>query len=307
MRKKMLAAFAAAALAAAPALAEPWTKGYGGSGADRLTELVEYEGGLIAAGQTSSEDGDLETRTRSNQAGWMMRLNEAGTPLWSCCTAKNGRNRMRALYAHENGQISTALQGEGVEGFEWLIVSGEGKIVRRIEAPEIEAVCAHGGGKMFARFYDRDGEPHAALIVRHEDETCCVADMDAAGRVSRGLSFVVCMETSFAPCADGSGRVAMAYSYDGEAGVLLVKPGTDEAPEKVVIEGVASDASPILMPLEDGSVVVGGQQESGGGYLARINALGETMFAVSIDDPPDRMAVTPSGFVLHMMQLNPAL
>lgn len=46
MRKKMLAAFAAAALAAAPALAEPWTKGYGGSGADRLTELVEYEGGL---------------------------------------------------------------------------------------------------------------------------------------------------------------------------------------------------------------------------------------------------------------------
>ena len=222
MRKKMLAAFAAAALAAAPALAEPWTKGYGGSGADRLTELVEYEGGLIAAGQTSSEDGDLETRTRSNQAGWMMRLNEAGTPLWSCCTAKNGRNRMRALYAHENGQISAALQGEGVEGFEWLIVSGEGKIVRRIEAPEIEAVCAHGGGKMFARFYDRDGEPHAALIVRHEDETCCVADMDAAGRVSRGLSFVVCMETSFAPCADGSGRVAMAYSYGGEAGVLLV-------------------------------------------------------------------------------------
>ena len=209
MRKKMLAAFAAAALAAAPALAEPWTKGYGGSGADRLTELVEYEGGLIAVGQTSSEDGDLETRTRSNQAGWMMRLNEAGTPLWSCCTAKNGRNRMRALYAHENGQISAALQGEGVEGFEWLIVSGEGKIVRRIEVPEIEAVCAHGGGKMFARFYDRDGEPHAALIVRHEDETCCVADMDAAGRVSRGLSFVVCMETSFAPCADGSGRVAM--------------------------------------------------------------------------------------------------
>lgn len=74
-----------------------------------------------------------------------------------------------------------------------------------------------------------------------------------------------------------------------------------------MIEGVTSDASPILMPLEDGSVVVGGQQESGGGYLARINALGETMFAVSIDDPPDRMAVTPSGFVLHMMQLNPAL
>ena len=28
------------------------------------------------------------------------------------------------------------------------------------------------------------------------------------------------------------------------------------------------------------------------------------MFAVSIHDPPDRMAVTPSGFVLHMMQLN---
>ena len=99
MRKKMLAAFAAAALAAAPVLAEPWTKGYGGSGADRLKELVEYEGGLIAAGQTSSEDGDLETRTRSNQAGWMMRLNEAGTPLWSCCTAKRAKPDARAVCA----------------------------------------------------------------------------------------------------------------------------------------------------------------------------------------------------------------
>ena len=90
MRKKMLAAFAAAALAAAPALAEPWTKGYGGSGADRLTELVEYEGGLIAAGQTSSEDGDLETRTRSNQAGWMMRLNEVARRFGAAARRKTG-------------------------------------------------------------------------------------------------------------------------------------------------------------------------------------------------------------------------
>ena len=46
------------------------------------------------------------------------------------------------------------------------------------------------------------------------------------------------------------------------------------------------------------------RQEADTEKMARINALGETMFAVSIDDPPDRMAVTPSGFVLHMMQLN---
>lgn len=72
-------------------------------------------------------------------------------------------------------------------------------------------------------------------------------------------------------------------------------------------EGVTSDATPILMPLEDGSVVVGGQQESGGGYLARINALGETMFAVSIDDPPGQNGGYAQRFVLHMMQLNPAL
>ena len=128
MRRGILVGLAALLLAGAPALAEKRTRSYGGSGADRLTRLIEYGDGLIAVGRTDSRNGDLAMRTRRNQAGWMLCLNSEGAPLWSYCTAKDGRNAMSAPFAHENGQISAVLTGRGIDGLEWLIVSGEGRL-----------------------------------------------------------------------------------------------------------------------------------------------------------------------------------
>ncbi|MFR8177858.1 MAG: hypothetical protein ACLVB5_12610 [Christensenellales bacterium] len=50
MRRGILVGLAALLLAGAPALAEERTRSYGGSGADRLTRLIEYGDGLIAVG-----------------------------------------------------------------------------------------------------------------------------------------------------------------------------------------------------------------------------------------------------------------
>ena len=56
MRRGILVGLAALLLAGAPALAEERTRSYGGSGADRLTRLIEYGDGLIAVGRTDSRN-----------------------------------------------------------------------------------------------------------------------------------------------------------------------------------------------------------------------------------------------------------
>ncbi|MFR2019611.1 MAG: hypothetical protein ACLS6G_03440 [Christensenellales bacterium] len=105
MRRGILVGLAALLMAGAPALAEERTRSYGGSGADRLTRLIEYGDGLIAVGRTDSRNGDLAMRTRRNQAGWMLCLNGEGAPLWSYCTAKDGRNEMSAPLRTKTGRF----------------------------------------------------------------------------------------------------------------------------------------------------------------------------------------------------------
>ena len=250
MRRGILVGLAALLLAGAPALAEERTRSYGGSGADRLTRLIEYGDGLIAVGRTDSRNGDLAMRTRRNQAGWMLCLNSEGAPLWSYCTAKDGRNEMSAPFAHENGQISAVLTGRGIDGLEWLIVSGEGRLAQRRTAPAVETVCAHGGTDMTGMPYDRDGAPHLALIVEHGDGACCVADLDADGRLAQGAGFPK-GTAGFAPCVDGSGRLVSADCAGGEAGVMLVTPGTDDAPVRIPLSGVTAEAATAVLALED--------------------------------------------------------
>ena len=296
MRRGILAGMAALLLLlSAPALAEGRTRSYGGSGADRLTRLIEYGDGLIAVGRTDSRNGDLEMRTRSNQTGWMLCLNGEGAPLWSYCTAKDGRNEMSAPFAHENRQISAVLTGRGIDGLEWLLVGSEGKLAQRRTAPATGEACAHGGAAMVGMPYDRDGAPHLALIVDHGDDTCCVADLDLDGRVTRGASFAK-GAVDLAPCLDGSGRLVSADCENGEAGILLVTPGTEDAPTRVALSGAAADEVTAVLPLEDGSTVAAGRS-GGGGFLARVNALGEMIFAAATDAPFERLAANSSGFV----------
>ncbi|MFR8177857.1 MAG: hypothetical protein ACLVB5_12605 [Christensenellales bacterium] len=136
--------------------------------------------------------------------------------------------------------------------------------------------------------YDRGGAPHLALIVEHGDGACCVADLDADGRLAQGAGFPE-GTAGFAPCVDGSGCLVSADCAGGEAGVMLVTPGTDDAPVRIPLSGVTAEAATAVLALEDGSTVVGGKR-GGGGFLARVNALGETLFAVATDAPLDNVA-----------------
>lgn len=67
-----------------------WAQGsaaYGGSGQEALHEAIRTADGLFAVGETASTDGDLAGRTRSGEAGWALRLDEAGHVLWSFSSA----------------------------------------------------------------------------------------------------------------------------------------------------------------------------------------------------------------------------
>lgn len=77
---------------------------------------------------------------------------------------------------------------------------------------------------------------------------------------------------------------------------MLVTPGTDDAPVRIPLSGVTAEAATAVLALEDGSTVVGGKR-GGGGFLARVNALGETLFTVATDAPLERLAANSSGFV----------
>lgn len=144
--------------------------------------------------------------------------------------------------------------------------------------------------------YDRDGAPHLALIVEHGDGACCVADLDADGRLAQGAGFPK-GTAGFAPCVDGSGCLVSADCAGGEAGVMLVTPGTDDAPVRIPLSGVTAEAATAVLPA--GGRVHGWSAGSAAaaGFLARINALGETLFAVATDAPLERLAANSSGFV----------
>ena len=187
---------------ARPALAEERTRSYGGSGADRLTRLIEYGDGLIAVGRTDSRNGDLAMRTRHNQAGWMLCLNSEGAPLWSYCTAKDGRKRdERPLCARKRADFAV-LTGRGIDGAGMLIVSGEGRLAQRRTAPAVETVCAHGSTDMIGVLRPRrraasgvDCRARDGALLRRgsdADGAACPRRVDSKGTAG------------FAPCVDGS-------------------------------------------------------------------------------------------------------
>ena len=84
MRKRAAAALMAwMVMQATPAAAQDWLRSYGGSGRDSLREIVSVGDGILAAGSTTSSDGDLSIRTREGKTGWLLRLGADGSVLWN--------------------------------------------------------------------------------------------------------------------------------------------------------------------------------------------------------------------------------
>lgn len=311
MPKRGLAALAAAMMllsSAASAESAAYLRDYGGSGLDVYGDIAAIDGGLLVAGSTTSTDGDLRERTRSGKAGWLFRLDEKGNMVWNFCSSRWGMDTIIRPTVHDDGRVTCVLAGEG--GAEWLEMDDHGRAVKRVSVPDVETHCLHeraeGETGRILMPYDDGGEVCLALITLHGDDTCCIAKLGQDGALSRGLSFFIAQnDRIFAPCRGGSGRIAMAYidiedeeTGAGTGGICYVKPGTDEAPEVVPIDtgGMKCTALTDCEPMRDGSLLVGLQHAYYGCYIARVNELGETMFAVRMDNHVDQICETTTGF-----------
>ena len=119
MRKRAAAALMAWMLMqATPAAAQDWLRSYGGSGRDSLREIVSVGDGILAAGSTTSSDGDLSIRTREGKTGWLIRLGADGSVLWNFCSSRDGKAEICSPFVHDNGCVSCVLTGE--RGQEWI-------------------------------------------------------------------------------------------------------------------------------------------------------------------------------------------
>lgn len=310
MRKRAAAALMAWILMqATPAAAQDWLRSYGGSGRDSLREIVSVGDGILAAGSTTSSDGDLSIRTREGKTGWLLRLGADGSVLWNFCSSRDGKAEICSPFVHDNGCVSCVLTGE--RGQEWIELNERGRAEKRVAVPDVSQLCRHerqeDGTSVYAVPHDREGQPFLALVVDHGDGTCCIAELAQDGKLSPGMSFVKAEADLFAACRDGSGRIAMPYADEasGALGVCFIQPGTDELPTVAqanlgewLSDGVLLDCA----ALEDGSIILSGQKKQIGGVLVRINALGETVFAHSMDDIVTKLTVTSGGFAGYYRQ-----
>ncbi|MDR1039504.1 MAG: hypothetical protein LBR80_04925 [Deltaproteobacteria bacterium] len=102
---------AADGTAAAPLLDPPaveWSRAYGGPGDDRFLAVAALaDGGLLAAGQSASADGDVESNAGAADA-WILRLDGSGSIVWKRSIGGSGPDSATAVAASPDGGFVVA-------------------------------------------------------------------------------------------------------------------------------------------------------------------------------------------------------
>lgn len=300
-----LAALTLALLMLRPAacFSQAWTRQYGGSREDRLNFAVSAGGGLLLAGYTLSTDGNLSMRTREGKAGWLLRLSSEGSILWSYCSAHVGRDEMTAPFAHADGTVSVTLKGDG-RGSEWLHLDDRGQLLERVEMPEPEMLCTHGGGKMmYGEATDVNGEPHFRVHVNHADASACSHLFALDGSAALEGVFPprrIPDDPENAPTwkysPDGHTRAETSV-LDGELHVVFSHLGSEET---LRVKASAPQGRMYCVPdylyNTDGTLIVNTQLENGYGVITRVSETGEVLFSHSTDGGLQYMILTGAGF-----------
>lgn len=83
-----------------------WEKNFGGSGDDRLTQIVQaVDGGYILGGWSQSLDGDFDIN-EGGQDKWLIKIDDSGGIVWKKNYGKSGTDLLYALEtSQENGYI----------------------------------------------------------------------------------------------------------------------------------------------------------------------------------------------------------
>ncbi|MFK7904455.1 MAG: hypothetical protein AB8B69_04985 [Chitinophagales bacterium] len=80
-----------------------WQQQYGGTGDDRMNDLLGLENGAyIGAGFTTSSDGDISANN-GGQDGWVLRMDAGGDLLWEVAIGGNDTDLFNAIEVTEDG------------------------------------------------------------------------------------------------------------------------------------------------------------------------------------------------------------
>ena len=116
-----------------------WQQQYGGTGDDRMNDLLNLtDGGYIAAGFTTSSDGDISVNN-GGQDAWVLRMDAAGGLLWEVAIGGSDKDVFNAIEATSDGGfllLGTSFSSESELGTAkgesdiWLVkISGKGEII----------------------------------------------------------------------------------------------------------------------------------------------------------------------------------
>ena len=302
---KRLAAWVMALLVLLPAVgvSQTWTRQYGGSREDRLKDVVSAGDGLLLAGYTLSTDGNLSMRTREGKAGWLLRLDSEGNILWSYCSAHVGRDEMLSPFAHADGTVSVTLRGEG-RGSEWLHLDERGRLLERVEMPEIGEGCPHGAVSLSDGVaVDANGAPRFRIHAYHADGSVCSRLYAPDGSAA--------LEGVFPPRSlpdDPQNMPTWKYSPDGrmraetnvidsELNVVFSHlDGGERMWVKIHAPQGRMHCVPDYLFNSDDTLIVNTQLENGSGVITRVSVTGEVLFNRRTDGGLLYMVLTDAGF-----------
>ena len=85
-----------------------WQHTYGGSGEDFFNTVIQTaDGGFIAAGHTSSNDGDVSGNHGGNGDAWVVKISADGILQWQKCYGGSGNDIFLSITAEDTGYIIT--------------------------------------------------------------------------------------------------------------------------------------------------------------------------------------------------------
>lgn len=295
----------AMALLVSPALAQEYA--YGGSGEDALLEAVSLRDGLFAVGTTSSADGDLSGRTRSGETGWALRIGADSARLWDFCSAKSGMMIMRAPHAYADGTFSLVLtDAEGQRG-EWIELNDRGRQLARTVIPT--SPCATGEpARIVAMAACEGGDSRfLALLLEHAGTgaLCCTALTQDGRQHGCGTFYGDAQGVLLAD--DARGWVVHLGAELGALAVTRLSPGSTPHADTFSLpeDGVGITRVCDALIAADGSLALCGQSVSadqkGSGFLLRLSAEGELLFACMLDGHamPAYLTETETGYAVY--------
>lgn len=173
-----------------------WSKLYGGNKNDFIASLaLGSDGGYLAAGYSTSNDGDVGTHygITSRYDAWLLKLDQGGGKVWSKVVGGWSYDEFYSVAASGADFVVTgrALSDDGdlgsvKEGGGWVIKTDPGGTIlwnrRHEEIPSPQAVLTTTDGYLIASDYIIDGASRAPMVAKLDPNGTMLFKKTVAGK-----------------------------------------------------------------------------------------------------------------------------